>query len=104
MILIRPANREELLNQARELFIEYAKYIDIDLSFQKFDLELKFPRDYIHLTGSLLLAFYKDKLAGCVGLRKFENNICEMKRLYVRTEFRRKKIGIELAKSIIIKQ
>lgn len=103
MILIRPANREELLNQARELFIEYAKYIDIDLSFQKFDLELKFLRDYIHLTGSLLLAFYKDKLAGCVGLRKFENNICEMKRLYVRTEFRRKKIGIELAKSIINK-
>ena len=104
MILIRKALSEESINQAKVLFIEYADYLKIDLSFQDFDLELKLlPLNYTAPSGCLLLAFYNDKLAGCVGLRKLESDICEMKRLYVRPEFRRRRIGLELSKAIINK-
>jgi GNAT superfamily N-acetyltransferase len=104
MLVIREASSEESINQIRELFIEYADYLNIDLSFQNFDLELKsLPLNYTEPSGCLLLAFYDNKLAGCVGLRKFRNDICEMKRLYVRPLFRRKKIGRALSKAIINK-
>lgn len=102
MILIRKAYSKDLTNQARELFIEYAESLNIDLSFQDFEQELKWlPIPYCLPRGCLLLAYYDDKLAGCVGLRKLDDESCEMKRLYVRPEFRRQKIGSELAKSII---
>jgi GNAT superfamily N-acetyltransferase len=104
MLLIREASSEECINQIRELFIEYADYLNFDLSFQNFDLELnRLPLNYTEPSGCLLLAFYDDKLAGCVGLRKLKNDICEMKRLYVRPEFRRKKIGLALSKAVINK-
>ncbi|MFX1308619.1 MAG: GNAT family N-acetyltransferase [Promethearchaeota archaeon] len=102
MLVIKQALSEELIKQTRELFIEYANYLGIDLDFQDFDEELKaLPGSYAPPEGCILLAFYKDKLVGCVGVRKFEDDICEMKRLYVRPEFRRKDIGKVLSKSII---
>jgi len=104
MLVIKQALSEELINQTRVLFKEYANYLGFDLNFQNFDEELKLlPGNYSPPEGCILLAFYKDKLAGCVGLRKFKDDICEMKRLYVRPEFRRKKIGKNLSKAIIHK-
>ncbi|MFX1380402.1 MAG: GNAT family N-acetyltransferase [Promethearchaeota archaeon] len=102
MILIRKAYGKDLMTQVRNLFIEYAESLNIDLNFQNFDQELRWLSIYYSIRkGCLLLAYFEDNLAGCVGLRYFENGICEMKRLYVRPEFRRKKIGLELSKSII---
>ncbi|MFX1304426.1 MAG: GNAT family N-acetyltransferase [Promethearchaeota archaeon] len=104
MIEIKESLSEELIRQTRELFIEYANYLGFDLSFQDFDEELKtLPGNYAPPEGSILLGFYKGKLAGCVGVRKFREEICEMKRLYVRPEFRRKNIGKILSKAIITK-
>ncbi len=102
MLEIKQASSKELIGQASELFKEYANYLNIDLEFQNFNEELEsLPRDYSLPEGCLLLAFYKNKLAGCVALRKFDEGICEMKRLYVRLGYRGKGIGKALAKQIL---
>ena len=51
--------------------------------------------------GRLYIAYCDDQLAGCIGLRKIDDENCEMKRLYVRPEFRGKQIGNQLVKKII---
>jgi len=104
MLKIKEALTKALIEQARELFVEYVDYLGINLEFQNFKEELKnLPGDYSLPEGTILLAYYNSKLAGCVALRKFENNICEMKRLFVRSEFRGKGIGKVLVEQIIDK-
>jgi len=89
--------------QARELFLEYANSLGFSLCFQNFDKELaNLPGDYAPPTGRLLLAEYEGQLAGCVALHKLEREICEMKRLYIRPQFRGKKLGRALADRIIV--
>jgi ribosomal protein S18 acetylase RimI-like enzyme len=88
--------------QARELFLEYAESLGFSLCFQNFDKELAgLPGEYAQPEGRLLLAEYNGQLAGCVALHKLEPGICEMKRLYLRSQFRGKGLGLALANRII---
>jgi len=88
--------------QARELFLEYAQSLGMNLCFQNFEQELAgLPGHYAPPDGRLLLAEYGKLLAGCVALHKWENGICEMKRLYLRPAFRGKGFGRVLAEAII---
>ncbi len=88
--------------QAREFFLEYAQSLGFSLCFQNFDQELAaLPGDYAPPAGRLLLAEYEGQLAGCVALHKLDAGICEMKRLYLRPQFRGKGIGRALAERII---
>ncbi len=88
--------------QARELFVEYAQSLGFSLCFQNFDQELAgLPGDYSPPKGRLLLVEYQGQLAGCVALRPKESGICEMKRLYLRPQFRGKGLGRLLAERII---
>ncbi|MBZ5678575.1 MAG: GNAT family N-acetyltransferase [Acidobacteriia bacterium] len=88
--------------QARELFLEYAQSLGFSLCFQNFDKELAgLPGDYAPPDGRLLLAEFEGQLAGCVALHKLEADICEMKRLYLRPEFRGKGLGRILADRIM---
>jgi len=88
--------------QARELFLEYAQSLGFSLCFQNFDKELaNLPGDYAPPEGRLLLAEYDGQLAACVALHKLEPDICEMKRLYLRPQFRGKGLGRILADRII---
>ena len=88
--------------QARELFLEYAQSLGFDLCFQNFEKELAgLPGDYAPPEGRLLLVEYEGQLAACVALHKLDAGICEMKRLYLRPQFRGKGLGRALAERII---
>jgi len=90
------------VSRARELFLEYAKSLNFSLCFQSFDKELaELPGDYAPPDGRLLLLEQSGNLAGCVGLHKLDADACEMKRLYLRSEFRGRGLGLVLAKAII---
>jgi putative acetyltransferase len=98
---VREARREEL-PLARELIEEYVDSLGVDLGFQEIDKELRdFPGSYAPPAGRLLLAFDNGEPAGCVALRPFEGDCCEMKRLYVRPAFRGAGAGRALAAAVV---
>jgi ribosomal protein S18 acetylase RimI-like enzyme len=102
MLTFTQATTEEGLTNARGLFTEYVESLGVDLSFQNFNEELaNLPGDYAPPRGRLLLAIHESEIAGCVALREIEESVCEMKRLYVRPEFRGMNFGRELAGAII---
>ena len=103
--ILSPRHEADLL-QTKEIFLAYAKAINIDLCFQDFDTELaNLPGDYLPPRGALLLAWVDQTLAGCCALRPIDSsdyaNASEMKRLFVRPEFRGLGLGRQLAESII---
>jgi len=102
MIELVPCDTDDRVGVARRLFREYAASLDVDLEFQDFARELRdLPGDYAPPGGCLLLAFDGDLPAGCIALRKIDQETCEMKRLFVRSQFRGTGLGKRLAQAII---
>ena len=96
------ATTSQQIGIVRELFLEYQSWLGLDLCFQNFSAELAaLPGDYAPPGGRLLLALHDARPAGCIALRKLENDVCEMKRLFVRPEFQSLKIGRALAERVI---
>lgn len=101
-VTIVQASSPAQIAQARELFLEYAKSLGFSLCFQNFDAELAgLPGDYAPPKGRLLLADYEGQLAGCGALHSLEGEVCEMKRLYLRPQFRGKGLGRVMAERLI---
>mgnify|MGYP001348913466 FL=1 len=92
----------EMIEEIRKLFLEYARSLEIDLDFQDFETELNtLPGKYQPPDGALILALVEGREAGCIALRKISKDICEMKRLYVRDEYRGLGLGKKLVGMII---
>ena len=104
MVEIFAAKTSDDLKSVRNLFEEYARSLGFDLGFQDFAVELQnLPGDYAPPRGCLLLAKRDERIVGCVALRKLEESICEMKRLYVVPEARGDDIGRRLAEAVILR-
>ena len=93
------------MNQIRELFREYQQALGEDLCFQSFEAELENPLiKYDPVKGAIILAYHENEVCGCVALHPLddkEENACEMKRLYVRSGFRKLGIGRLLVDKIL---
>ena len=106
-IRIAPARTETDIAEVKSLFLDYARSLDFDLCFQGFDQEMAtFPGNYSEPEGILLLARVDDQAAGAVGLRLQGRDAdvgitCEMKRLYVRDDFRGLGLGRKLVEVLI---
>lgn len=99
---ILDAHTPEFADRIRVLFREYAAGLGHDLCFQSFDRELaELPGRYAPPKGVLLIAVDAKRDAGCVGLRDLGAGVCEMKRLYVRPEYRRSGLGRRLCEELI---
>ncbi len=98
-----------LQEKVAALFSEYTKMlIEGDSQFKEY-LELQnYDDELLHLEkkyglpqGRLYIAYYNGNVAGCIGLKMITMQECEMKRLYVRPEFRGNNIGYLLIRQII---
>jgi putative acetyltransferase len=107
MLRIVQALSEETLSQAQALFREYGRMPGVAPCVQDFEREVAaLPGSYAPPGGRLLLAIpdppgNTEGAAGCVALRPWEQDACEMKRLYVRPAFRGQGAGRELVKEVI---
>ena len=96
------AETPEQIEEVRKLLREYEASLGVSLCFQGFERELAaLPGEYAPPAGRLLLALEAGQALGCVALRKLDDETCEMKRLYLRPEFRGKGAGRSLALAII---
>ena len=87
---------------ARRLFEEYAAWLKVDLCFQGFAAELAgLPGAYAPPRGRLFLAIHSGGAAGCVALRPVRDDVCEMKRLFVRPESQKQGCGHALIERVI---
>ncbi|NAS13337.1 GNAT family N-acetyltransferase [Poritiphilus flavus] len=103
MILIKEVKSKMEYHLASKLFREYAEQLGIDLSFQEFDREIQdLEAQYSHPHGTIFVALdTEDNAMGCIAIRKLENSICELKRMYVKPGFRGLGVGQKLlAKSL----
>jgi len=99
-------------DQPQEIGKLFAEYTDMliagDPSFRNYLDIQNFDEEVLHLEakyglpyGRLYLARCDGETAGCIGLRKLDGQNCEMKRLYVRPQFRGKRLGEQLVQKII---
>ena len=99
---ITPARTPEEIQNVRQLFREYVDGTGACECFERLAKEIAgLPGPYGTPPGQLLLAELDGRSAGCVALRKLDDGICEMKRLYVRPAFRGRHLGRQLAEVII---
>jgi len=90
------------LPEVRELLSEYSGWIEADVCFEGFKRELdELPGDYVAPAGILLVARVGGEIAGSVGVHRWADGVCEMKRLFVKEAHRGSGCGKALVESVI---
>jgi putative acetyltransferase len=98
-IIYKTAHTENEFEQARVLFKEYADALGVDLSFQDFEKELETIHiQYNKPDGGLLLVYLNENPVACAAIRRSDQGTAELKRMYVRSGYRGRQIGVELLK------
>jgi GNAT superfamily N-acetyltransferase len=99
--VIQQAVSADALESVRALFQEYWASFGFTPCFQNFDAELAgLPGKYAPPYGRLLLATVSGQPAGCIALRRFDQTRGEVKRLYVRPQFRGGGLGEALMNAL----
>ncbi|HME37444.1 MAG TPA: GNAT family N-acetyltransferase [Steroidobacteraceae bacterium] len=93
---------------ARSLIEEYAAQLGaamgVDLGFQNLAAELnQLAQMYGAPSGCLLLAGRNAEWVGCGALRRFSDEVCEMKRLYIKPSERGANLGRHLTERLVAK-
>jgi len=110
MVMIYQVETMEHRDSVRQLFWEYLHWANTKINEEfgfNFDIETMFEEDMQNLDkfyppdGRLLLADSDNQVAGIACLRKIKNDICEVKRMYVREAFRGTGIGRMLLDKLI---
>ena len=95
--LFKIAGTPQDFEDGKDLFLQYANSLDLDLGFQGFYNELKtIDKQYNRPKGALVLVYHNNMAVGCVGIRAFDEDIAELKRMYVKEGYRKFKIGKKL--------
>ena len=101
-LTISPAESPSAIAEVRDLLLEYWASRKLEFTYFNFDREIAtLPGAYAPPAGKLLIASCQGEPAGCVALRRFDREICEMKRMYLREKFRGRGFGRALADAII---
>jgi putative acetyltransferase len=96
-IAYKTANTADEFKEGKKLFQQYAKSLELDLSFQNFANELEtMEAQYNRPKGALILAYEEQTTIGCVAIREINTDIAELKRMFVLPEYRKYKIGKKL--------
>ena len=113
MLKIYLAKTEQDIDDTMKLFFEYMEYLKVYFQeLENFTWLIEYYKDFEKEINSLpgkyrspgryiFLAKYDGHLAGCVGLQGENDGICEMQRLFIRANYRRKGIGIKLCETVI---
>ena len=98
----RPAELLSLFTEYTRMLVSHDPSFQIYLDIQHYEDEIRdLKAKYGHPEGRLYLALWEGEAAGCIALRKLDEQRCEMKRLYVRPAFRGHKIGDVLVDRIL---
>lgn len=91
------AQSKEDFDACKEIISEYLETLGIDLTYMNVAKEFStIEQKYAENEGALILAIDELQPIGCVGVRRIDAEIAELKRLYVRTSHRGGKIGLTL--------
>ena len=92
MVILKKATTSTDFDLGKQLFKAYAEELDIDLSFQHFSHELDSIEQQYGPPDGVLYLLLEDGInaIGCFGIRKLESQICELKRMYIKKNYRGK--------------
>lgn len=97
-----PESIKKLFDEYTRMLVENDESFAEYLKVQNYDSELDDLQGKYGLPdGRLYIVKVEDSIAGCIGLKKIDDERCEMKRLYVRPEFRGKHLANILVQKII---